>query len=401
MVKRGWMSRGAWVVVMVLVAGAQAQTFTTLYNFTGVPDGAYSYAGVIQDSSGNLYGTTNFGGVDLVCQDYSEIPGCGVVYEINSAGVETLLYTFCSQQNCTDGADPHAAVVRDEAGNIYGTTSFGGSSQLCQFGCGTVFKLDTAGNETVLYSFSNGSDGCNPAQGLVSDEAGNLYGTTSACGSSGHGTIFKIDIAGNFTLLHSFGGRREHDGAVPLFGHLTMDKSGNIYGLTSRGGNQGFGALYKLSKSGTLSLLLSFNDSEGSPPLGSVLRDDAGNFYGTTYMGGLYGSGALWKVSKKGKKTVLHNFDRNARGPQAGVTRDSKGNLYGVTDYGGTFDNGVLYKFSADGTYTLLHSFDGLTDGEQPLGEVLWTPMAPCTALPSWAEPVIVMEMCYFVSGTT
>jgi len=239
-----------------------------------------------------------------------------------------------------------------------------------------VFKIDNAGNETVLYSFYSGSDGCYPRQGLVVDESGNLLGTTSECGISdyaGNGTIFKIDSAGNFTVLHSFVGS---DGAYPYFGHLTMDKNGVLYGVTPMGGAYDAGVLYKLTTDGRLSVLHSFGGtSDGCYPWGTVAMDKAGNLYGTTHSCGSNGYGTIWKVSKKGKETILHSFAGSPSDgcyPFASVARDSKGNLYGVTSGCGANNWGALYELSASGTLTLLHSFSG-TGGEYPYGEVLLT----------------------------
>jgi uncharacterized repeat protein (TIGR03803 family) len=353
-----------FLLVLVLAALAQAQTFTTLYNFTGGSDGASPGAGVIQDATGNLYGTAEWGG------GY----GDGVVYEMNTAGAETVLYSFTGYP--ADGSDPIAPAARDRAGNIYGTTQGGGNSSGCGgFGCGTIFKIDTAGNERVLHNFTGGSDGCDPYQGLIMDNAGNLYGTTSGCGSSDVGTIFKIDPAENFTVLHTFA---RSDGAEPFYGHLTMDKSGNLYGVTSEGGDWGGGALYKLSKNRKLTLLHSFagGTSDGCNPFGSVVRDEAGSLYGTTYDCGSTNAGTVWKVSKKGKETILHNFAfsmSDGCASVAGVARDSRGgNLYGVTGYCGAYGHGALYELGAKGRLTLLHSFAD-SDGTEPLCEVLRT----------------------------
>jgi uncharacterized repeat protein (TIGR03803 family) len=355
--------------LLALTALAQAQTFTTLYNFTGGSDGAAPYAGVNRDPAGNLYGTTEYGG-DMSC--YAPY-GCGVVYEVNSAGTETVLHTFSGNP---DGLGPTTPMVRDKAGNIYGTTYFGGSSSGCYgSGCGTVFKIDSAGSETVLYSFTGGSDGCSPWQGLVVDKAGNLYGTALECGSSGYGTIFEVDSTGHFTVLHSFSGL---DGAYPSGGHLTMDKFGNLYGLAGSGGAYGCGVLYKRSKNGTFTLLHSFEGatSDGCGPSGSVVQDEAGNLYGTTEYGGSYFDyGTIWRVSKTGKETILHHFaagSSDGGNPVAGVARDSKGNLYGVASWGGANDYGVLYELRACGKLTLLHSFNS-SDGAYPYGEVLRT----------------------------
>jgi uncharacterized repeat protein (TIGR03803 family) len=263
-------------------------------------------------------------------------------------------------------------MARDKAGNLYGTTQAGGA-----FGSGVVFKIDTARNETVLHSFTAGSDGWCPYQGLVRDKTGNLYGTTSSCYPT-QGTIFKINHEGNFTLLHSFTGS---DGAFPAGGHLTMDKFGNLYGVTAYGGSTscsfGCGVLYELSKKGTFTVLYSFGGgtSDGCNPWGTVVQDRFGNFYGTAGGCGSSNQGTIWKVSKKGKETILHNFaggTSDGCNPSGGVTRDSEGNLYGITYSCGAKGGGALYRLSAKGKRTLLHSFER-SDGYYPTGEVLRT----------------------------
>lgn len=347
------------LVVLALAALAQAQTFTTLYKFTGGSDGAFPYAGAIQDPTGNLYGTASEGGG---CGYY-----CGVVYELDPAGTETVLHSFIGEPS--DGEGPVTPVTRDKPGNTYGTASIGGPSNQ-----GIVFKIDTAGSKTVLHSFTGGSDGCYPTQGLIMDKAGNLYGTTNGCGSSANGTVYKVNSAGNFTLLHTFNGS---DGANPYLGDLTMDKSGNLYGVTDYGDTSNYGELYRLSESGTLTLLHSFKGgtSDGCGPLGSVVQDDAGNLFGTTYGCGSRGKGTIWKVSKKGKDHLAQLYRGTQDGcyAKARVARDLKGNLYGVTDSCGASNSGTLYELSARGRLTLLHSFDSL-DGAIPVGEVLRTP---------------------------
>jgi len=359
-----------FLAVFLLAALAPAQTFTTLYSFTGGADGNLPEAGVIQDSAGNLYGTTWLGG----SQQYYPL-GYGVVYEVNSSGTETVLHTFCTPTQCYvgnyDGMFPIAPVVRDEAGNFYGTTYDG-------VDYGTVYKIDTTGNETVLYNFYRGTGytGCLPAQGLIVDKSGNLFGTTSECGSpgyAGNGTIFTIDSAGNLTVLHTFVGS---DGAYPYFGHLIMDENRVLYGVTPMGGAYDAGVLYELTTAGQLIVLHSFGRySDGCYPWGTVAMDKAGNLYGTTHSCGANGYGTIWKVNKKGKETILHSFAGSPSDgcyPFASVSRDSKGNLFGVTSGCGANNWGALYELSAGATLALLHSFSG-TDGEYPYGEVLLT----------------------------
>jgi len=210
----------------------QTQSFTVLYTFTGGADGSFPQAGLVRDKRGNLYGTTAQGGSSTNC-----FLGCGVVFKLDTSGNETVLHTFT---NTPDGALPLAALVRDKAGNLYGTTASGGTSVY-----GTIFKLDTTGNETVRYSFAGAPDGTVPQAGLLRDKAGNLYGTTFSGGSTNAGpqnagTVFKLDSSGDETVLHSF--TRSPDGAFPQAG-LVRDKAGNLYGTTTFGGslNRGSG----------------------------------------------------------------------------------------------------------------------------------------------------------------
>jgi uncharacterized repeat protein (TIGR03803 family) len=339
---------------MVVLAPAEAQTFTTLHNFTDGADGGKSTTAVIQDKSGNLYGAAQDGG-----------SGYGVVFEVNTAGTETALYTFTGG---SDGSAPYNPVLRDSKGNLYGTTFWGGA--YCY--CGVVFKLDAAGNETVLHSFGKSSDGVYPTQGLIMDKAGNLYGTTIGGGSSDWGTIFKLDSAGNETILHSFAGG-QFDGAEPEYGHLTMDKAGNLYGVAGGGGSTGNGVLYELSKKGRFTILHSFagGKSDGCTPLGTVATDKAGNFYGATMECGSHNYGTVWRLSRSGTETILHSFSaRDGCNPYGDVAQDLRGNLYGVTARCGVHHYGTVYELSAKGKLTVLHSFSG-SDGAAPLGEIL------------------------------
>jgi uncharacterized repeat protein (TIGR03803 family) len=254
----------------------------TLYTFTGGTDGGSPLAKLIRDSAGNLYGTGYSGGAF----------GAGTVFKVDPSGHETVLYSFT---HGSDGSGPQAPVFRDLAGNLYGTTPFGGGLS-CD--CGTVFKIDPSGNETVLYRFTNGTDGGFPAGGLIQDPAGNLYGGTRLAGDFscyppyGCGVVYKLDLSGNFTVLHTFTGGPT-DGASPA-GALTLDARGNLYGATSSGGvpcpgiANGCGTVFKLDLSGKVTLLHIFTEghADGLVPYAGVLRDDGGNLYGTTSLEG-------------------------------------------------------------------------------------------------------------------
>jgi uncharacterized repeat protein (TIGR03803 family) len=203
---------------------------TVLYTFTGGTDGGGPQADLIRDKEGNLYGTTAYGG-DPSCSPY----GCGTVFKVDTSGHETVLYSFTATNG--DGANPKAGLIRDAAGNLYGTTTDGGTAGCTGngfTGCGTVFKLDINNKESILYSFTGtGGDGGNPHAGLILDAAGNLYGTTSYGGFPGAGTVFMLDPSGKETVLYSFTGRL--DGGGPY--GLVRDAAGNLYGTTIGGGN--------------------------------------------------------------------------------------------------------------------------------------------------------------------
>jgi uncharacterized repeat protein (TIGR03803 family) len=252
-----------------------------VYAFTGGTDGGNPNAGLVQDPAGNLYGTTLQGG------SCNYLMGCGVVFKIDSAGTETVLHSFVGGE---DGAYPWTAgLLRDFNGNLYGTTLYGGGGS-CYEGCGTVFKVDPTGKETILYAFTDQDDGAFPQSDLIADDAGNLYGTAESGGTGQRGTVFKLDKTGKVTALYAFTGGA--DGSSPYAG-LVRDPEGNLYGTTYYGGKidcfpeQGCGVVFKLDKAGRLTVLHTFQGgADGSFPVGDLVRDKAGNLYGVTMTGG-------------------------------------------------------------------------------------------------------------------
>ena len=317
------------VLTVVAAPSAQAQTFTSLYSFTGSSDGATPFGAVIMDKSGALYGTTYSGGAS----------GYGTVYKL-SKGTETVLYSFTGG---TDGGGPFSSLLMDKAGNLYGTTVNGGS------GYGTVFKLNPkTKKEAVLYSFTGGTDGSLPFSGLLMDTSGNLYGTTEGGGSSAEGTLFKVNIKSKKeTVVHSFAGGT--DGALPLYGNLLMDNAGNLYGTTVGGGSSSNGTVWKVSAKGKETVLYAFTGgSDGGGVFEqSLAMDTKGNLYGTTENGGTYSVGVVFEVNIKSKKeTVLYNFTGSTDGsyPSSGLVRDSKGTLYGTTQIGGANSVGTVFE---------------------------------------------------------
>jgi len=264
-------------------------TETTLYGFTeGGATGSSPVAKLVLDQAGNLYGTTVEGGSGCVM-------GCGVVFKLTPSGggwTESVLYSFAGG---ADGAFPTAEVIFDNAGNLYSTT-------IGTFGDATVFQLTPTGGswtKKTLYTFQGGSDGGGPHAGLIFDGSGNLYGATSGGGSGGGGTIFKLTPSNGknwtFSVLYSFAG-----GGGP-YSTLTMDAAGNLYGTTYGDGAYGYGSVFKLTPSNggwTYNSLHDFTSySDGGNPSSNVVFDAAGNLYGTAQSGGAYFWGTVWEIT--------------------------------------------------------------------------------------------------------
>jgi len=358
-----------------------------LYNFAGGSDPKLPYAGLVFDKAGNLYGTTELGGNNSQGTVFQIIPNT------NGSWTENILYDFTGG---SDGGQPFGSLVFDTAGNLYGTTGFGGSTN-CNLGCGTVFKLTPGSGgwtESVLYTFTGGSDGRQPSARMVVDNAGNLYGTTvqggnvgSVC-SSGCGTVFKLTNGSSGwseSVVYAFAGGT--DGASPYAG-LTFDAAGNLYGTTYAGGKSGYGTIFKLtpgSTGWTESILHNFSGGyDGRYPYGDLILDGAGNIYGTAFQGGV-GYGVVYQLqpNPKGgwKERVVHGFvNAPAGNPVAGLVMDGAGNLYGTTMLGVTESScgggcGTLFKLSpATGggwSYRVIHQFGVGTDGFHPTGDLI------------------------------
>jgi uncharacterized repeat protein (TIGR03803 family) len=352
-------------LAIVAAISSPAQTLTTIVNFN-VSNGADPLASLIQGADGNLYGTTAEGGPASACPN-----GCGTLFKLTPTGVLTQLSTFCSRSMCADGANPETALVQAPNGNFYGTTYGGGAH-----GFGTVFKITAAGSRTILYSFcaqTNCSDGSFPLGGLVLGRDGNFYGTTT--GSTDHGSVFKIAPNGVLTTLYSFCSQTGcTDGLRPQAG-LIQARDGNFYGTTTGGGSKNidYGTIFKITPSGVLTTLHSFNGADGFSSHSGLLQAADGNFYGTVAYGGNracvpYGCGTIFRMSSTGKFTTLHVFNgSDGANPFAGLVQGSDGNFYGTTEEGGDYGFGTVFKITANGTLTILHSFNN-TDGAYPIG---------------------------------
>jgi len=350
----------AMVVVLAVVWAATcpavAQTLTVLHNFTG-NDGAYPFSRLTIDGQGNLYGTT--GG--------TLPPTYGTIFELSRSNLIGNLLVLLRRTPtgicdfCVDN------LLRDAQGNLYVSDAIGGN-----FGNGAVLKLTPAGlMPIVLYSFTGGADGQYPNDGLISDAEGNLYGTTGLGGAFGKGVVFKITPSGTETVLYSFTGGS--DGGEP-WGRLLQDSQGNFYGATYVGGGElSFGVLFELSASGVETVLHTFTGgSDGGHPNGDLIADAAGNLYGTTPSIPRSVHGVVFKITQQGVLTVLHTFTgSDGFDPRSGLIMDALGNLYGTTWSGGSSGNGVVYELSANGTLTVLHSFSG-PEGELPAGGLVF-----------------------------
>jgi len=330
---------------------------SVLYSFTGFSDGAYPSGSVVLDSSGNLFGATQNGGNLSNCST-----GCGVVFELSrglgGAWTEKVLHTFLGTS--TDGYFPKGELVLDSAGRLYGTTSQGGlkNSSGCSLDCGIVYRLRSSGSgwtEAILHKF-NGTDGGNPAVGMVFDANGNLYGTTSA-GTTGP-TAFELSPSSQgWTLktLHIFGGAGDGGRA----NGLTFDPAGNLYGTTYNGGANGWGAVFKLTPSQGLwteSVLYSFQlGQDGGSPLAGVILDAAGNLYGTTSGGGTpSGWGTVFKLAPtqgSWTESVIYRFQGGQDGasPWGAPLLMPSGDLLGTTEQGSRANFGTVFDLTPSG----------------------------------------------------
>ncbi len=374
------------IMALILAPGARAAgNYKTLHKFTGGADGNQPADTLVFDASGNLYGTAIEGGSS----------GAGTVFELtpNADGDWTLsvLYGFTGG---SDGRAPLAEVIFDAKGNLYGTSLEGGD-----YGAGTVFEVtpnsDGSWTESVLYSFTGGSDGAYVVSGLVFDAACNLYGTATKGGAYEHGVVFKLapNSDGSWTesVLHAFMGGK--DGGYPDHGHLIFDAAGNLYGTTAGWYGGGYGTVFELTPNSngtwTESVLHSFFGGEdGMEPEGTLIFDLTGSLYGTTAGGGAYGHGTAFRLAPgldgKWKKDVLHQFrgGNDGSSPFSGVVFDTAGNLYGTTDDGGAGSCsdpygtgcGTVFELipNSKGGWTeqVLRRFAGITAGN-PFGGVV------------------------------
>jgi len=353
------------------------QTFTTVFSFD-LTDGGLPFAGLVQGSDGNLYGTTQAGGTTLA----------GTTFKITAGGALTKLHTFCSQSGCADGDGPQSNLLQGSNGTFYGTTYSGGANDK-----GTVFKMTAKGKVTTLHSFAGSpTDGANPYAGLIQATNGDFYGTTGAGGAgpgAGAGAVFKMTPNGTLTTIYSFCTQTGcPDGEAP-YAELVQASNGNLYGTTASGGAHFAGTIFEITPAGVLTTIYNFcslsNCTDGIAPRSALIQGTDGELYGTTVSSAApLSAGTVFKVTLKGALTTLYTFCAqtgcsDGKSPYAGLVQGTDGNFYGMTYIGGDEVNtseggGTLFKITPSGVLTTLKSFcsdSNCTDGVNPLGGVM------------------------------
>jgi uncharacterized repeat protein (TIGR03803 family) len=364
---------------------APAQTYTVLHTFeSGSKDGEAPLGTLARDASGNLYGTTQLGGSGR-CGTPDNPLSCGTVFMLDKHGKELGVFSFDGR----DGIGPQAGLLRDSAGNLYGTT-YGLACGNRGRSCGTAFQLNRTGTKLRYFGFSGGADGGEPASPVI-ELSGNFYGTTEIGGTNGFGTIYAINPQGKETVLYNF--EAQSDGCDPLAG-LTADSSGNLYGVSYAGcdSGAGYGSVYELDAAGNFTVLFPMSGAVGIMAASTLTLDPQGNLYGPAFLGGssqgcgIDGCGTVFEVSPNNgtwSGRALYSFCSlpgcaDGAYPWGGLVRDASGNIYGTTIDGGTYTNcttnpgcGTIFKLDPSGNETVLHNFTGGSDGANPLGGLI------------------------------
>jgi uncharacterized repeat protein (TIGR03803 family) len=325
---------------------------TTLHSFAGAPnDGADPLSPLLAGGDGSYFGTTPDGGIN----------NQGTIFRMDESGNLRILYSF----DGIHGRGPQAGLIKASDGNIYGTTYAGGSND-----AGTIFRMDAHHNVTTLHSFSVAADGAELFAPLIEGSPGVFYGTCTSGGVYRFGTVFRIDNMGHFTKLHDFtGGTME--GAYPNMGGVVAGSDGAFYGMTSSGGTDNVGTVFRIDKFGNFTTLhrFDFSDEGGYPNSGLLLGSD-GNFYSTTEANGPGGCGTVFRMDSSGNLSLLHSFSGNGGEgciPYAGLIESYPGTFYGTTLAGGFFGWGTAFRIDNIGILTTLASFDPSNgDGGDP-----------------------------------
>ncbi len=334
-----------------------AGNFSFLHSFTGNPDGSYPYSNLVMATNDTLYGTTEAGGLNNE----------GTLFRCDTNGSLAVIHSF----SWSDGAYPYGGINLIDAGNdtLYGIAYDGGLH-----GAGVIYKSSYSGNESVIYNFQGGNnDGAYSYGGIFLDN-NTFWGMTEYGGTNNNGVIYKCSTLGNESVLYNYGG--SNIGGVAANG-LTQANDGNMYGVSEYGGQHGTGSVYRVTPAGVVTNIYSFAQKytgDGFWPNTSLLLGSDGNLYGTTRSGGSYNDGTLFRVTTSGTETIVHNFTGGSSDgyyPTSGVIQDSNGALYGTTVYGGSSNYGVLYKCSMGGNFNIVHTFTGgSSDGQYPYSDI-------------------------------
>lgn len=338
---RGIKACGMFLLLAMAAVASPAQTYTTLHSFNET-DGSNPYAGLMQANDGNLYGTTSAGGAN----------GDGTVFQFTTSGTLTTIHNF-NHFSPIDGAQPYAGLIQARDGYLYGTTYRGGSHNV-----GIVYKITLGGMMKTLQDFDYQPDGALPYAGLIQATNGLLYGTASNGGGE-FGTAFIATAFGQLIPIYTF--INSFIGANPVAG-LVQASNGNLYGAADSGGSDGCGALFEMTLSGAYTMVHDFTGDDGCSPQATLVQGSDGNLYGTTIAGGAGGQGhnygAAFKITPSGTFTLLHTFDgTDGTYPTGALIQASDGNFYGTTQYGGAYNQGTIFKMTPSGTVTTLYSF--------------------------------------------
>ncbi len=346
------------VLLLCLAGRVSAQTFTVLTNLGTIapPGGGGNLVwSLVQGFDGNFYGTTQGGGGICANNPYAT---CGTVFKISPAGTLTVLHDFC-QNACTDGGAPFSGLMLSPSGNFYGTTTQDEVNR-----GGTLYKITPAGTVTTLHSFTGGNAEGTP-YGPVVQANGAFYGITGLGGASGDGTVYKVTPSGTLTTLHTFSGTDGEEIGLTGVG-LLEGTNGDFYGVTAYGteSSNGCGSVFKMTPQGVLTTLYGFSSSsaDGCGPFDGLVEAPNGDLYGTAAGGGTANYGAIFKISPEGTLTLLYSFcsqDNCADGSvaNAGMILGTDGNFYGTTVYGGATGHGTIFQITPGGAYKVLYSF--------------------------------------------
>jgi uncharacterized repeat protein (TIGR03803 family) len=332
-------------------------------------DGLQPYAGLVQASDGNLYGTTTAGG----STETKSSAGDGALFRITTSGTVTILHSFDGGSATDDGIGPYASLIRTSGGDLYGVTSKGGA------GFGTIFDTTLTGDVQDVHYFADGtvaSDGEYAYKPLVLASDGNFYGTTESGGTQSDGAIIRMTPDGVVTVVHSFmDGTVANDGNQPCSG-LIEGSDGNLYGTTYLGGSANEGVVYRMTLGGVVTTLHSFQDgsvlNDGAYPDAELVQAVDGDYYGTTYEGGSASEGAVFRMTSSGSVTTLHSFGDGSVAsdgayPESGLLQASDGDFYGATTQGGSASDGAIFCMAPSGAAAIVHPFGSTTgDGASP-----------------------------------